>query len=147
MIPGGTAPDARIIAASRVLIGISVALALVGLVYIFSPTIMPYHERFIGVEHEQLDSKVAWLLLALMKGMGASFLAVALALGTLARGPFRRREPWAWWTALAVGLMALVPLLWIALSVGLYTPWWLAALGIAVLFTALAISGSPARAR
>lgn len=126
--------------ASAILYCVVGVLSVMGCVYLFTPQIMPYHERFIGMQHEQLHPNVNALLLYMMKDMGASFLAIAFALFVLIRGPFKRGERWARWSILAISLIALLPLLYITLSIGLYTPWWLVGLGIILVITALLIS-------
>jgi hypothetical protein len=123
------------------------ALALMGLVYLFSPTIMPYHQRYIGMKHRELDPAVAQLMLFMMKDMGLGFLAAAVCIFMLVRVPFRKREPWAWWTILVVALVVFAPLLWITLSIGLYTPWWSVLLGLVAVLAALLVYGIPGRNR
>jgi hypothetical protein len=139
--------DTKTRIASAILYFMVGVLAFMGLAYTFAPTIMPYHEQYIGMQHEQLEPRVAALMLFFMKDMGVNFLALAVALGLLVRIPFRRGEPWARWAIGAVALTAFLPLLWITLSIGLHTPWWLVSIGIVAVTVALLISGSPARGR
>ena len=109
---------------------------LFGLLYSFSPTILPYHERALGMTHEQLQPEVAALFLTLMRVIG-----VALVL--LVKGPFSKGDRWAWWIILFMGLICLVPLLFITLNVGLYSPWWVVAILIILEIVALIISRLP----
>jgi hypothetical protein len=129
------------------LYSIAGVLAWMGAVYFFAPTIMPYHERYLGVKHDDLDPAVASLILYMMKDMGIGFLTAAISIAMLVRVPFRRAEPWAWWTLLAVATVVLGPLLWITLSIGLYTPWRLVVIGIISTAAALLIAGVPSRGR
>ena len=116
---------------------------LFGFLYSFSPTLMPYHERALGMTHEQLQPAVAALFLTMMRVIGASFLSIGVALALLVKGPFSKGDRWAWWIILFMGLICLVPLLFITLKVGIYSPWWVVAILIILEIVALAISRSP----
>ena len=116
---------------------------LFGLLYSFSPTIMPYHERSLGMTHEQLKPEVAALFLTMMRVIGASLLAIGVALALLVKGPFSKGDRWAWWIILLMGLICLVPLFFITLNVGLYSPWWVVGICIILEIVALVISRSP----
>ena len=61
---------------------------LFGILYSFSPKLMPYHERFLGMTHDQLKPEVAALFLTMMRVIGASLLAIGVALALLVKGPF-----------------------------------------------------------
>ena len=45
-------------------------LILFGLVYLLSPRIMPYHERFLGKTFEELDPKTAYPQPGFLEGGG-----------------------------------------------------------------------------
>lgn len=49
---------------------------LFGFIYSFSPTLLPYHERALGMSHEQLQPEVAALFLTMMRVIGVSFLSI-----------------------------------------------------------------------
>ncbi len=123
---------------------VAVGAALFGVAYVVTPTIMPYHERFLGVRHSQLDPRVATLLLAFCRVAGSCFIALAAAVVLLARFGLARRERWAWWAILIVGSTATLPLIAVSLSIGTYTPWWAVAIQQALAAVALAL-GWPAR--
>jgi len=123
-------------------IGAGVGL-LFGLLFSFSPTIMPYHERFLGTTHEQLKPEVAALFLTMMRVIGASFCAIGVGMVLLVKGPFSKGDRWAWWIVLAMGLVCLVPLLFITLNVGVYSPWWVVGIVIILEIVALVISRAP----
>ena len=123
-------------------IGAGVGL-LFGLLFSFSPTIMPYHERFLGTTHEQLKPEVAALFLTMMRVIGASFCAIGVGMVLLVKGPFSKGDRWAWWIVLAMGLVCLVPLLFITLNVGVYSPWWVVGIMIILEIVALVISRAP----
>ena len=56
-----------------------------GFLYSFSPTLMPYHERALGMAHEQLKPEVAALFLTMMRVIGTSFLSIGVALILLSK--------------------------------------------------------------
>jgi len=129
--------------ASIILYVVAGVALLFGFLYSFSPTLMPYHERALGMAHEQLKPEVAALFLTLMRVIGTNFLSIGVALILLVKGPFSKGDRWAWWIILFLGLICLVPLLFITLKVGLHSPWWVVAILIILEIVALAISRSP----
>ena len=129
--------------ASIMLYVVSGVAILFGFIYSFSPKLMPYHARFLGMTHEQLKPEVAALFLASYRVTGASFLSIGVALALLVKGPFNKGDRWAWWIILFMGLICLVPLLFITLKVGLHTPWWVVSILIILEIVALVISRSP----
>jgi hypothetical protein len=133
----------RLKSASIMLYVVSGVAILFGLVYSFTPKIMSYHERFLGMTHDQLEPKVAELLLFILKGAGAAGISIGLSLAMLVKGPLSKGDAWAWWIILVMALMSLVPLLLITLNMGLYTPWWVVGGMIMLVITALAISKPP----
>jgi len=120
---------------------------LFGLLYSFSPTLLPYHERALGMTHEQLQPEVTALFLTMMRVIGVSFLSIGVALALLVKGPFGKEDRWAWWIILFMGLICLVPLLFITLNVGLYSPWWVVAILIILEIVALTISRAPSTSK
>ena len=79
----------------------------------------------------------------MMKVIGASLLAIGAGIALLVKGPFGKGDRWAWWIILLMGLICLVPLLFITLNVGLYSPWWVVGICIILEIVALVISRSP----
>jgi hypothetical protein len=126
--------------ASGLLYVVSAVTVLVGIAYLLSPTIMPYHEQFLGQSHRQLDPKVAALFLAMMRGGGALFLSLGLGLALLAPALSGKGARRAWWTIGVMSLSSLVPFLFITLSIGSFTPWWMPAAAIILVVTALFLS-------
>ena len=126
--------------ASIGLYGVSIVAALFGLIYLLSPTIMPYHETFLGVTHEELDPKTAALFLALLRVAGSCFLAIAASIALLVRGLFSKGDAWSWWILLVLCLVCLVPLLFVSLGIGTYTPWWVVAILIVLVIVAAGIT-------
>lgn len=126
--------------ASALLSAASVAAVAVGIVYCLSPGLMPYHERFLGRSLDKLDPKTAELFMLMMKGAGAFFIALGAGTAILARGAFRRGDRSAWWAILVMTLGSMVPLLFITLHIGLYTPWWAVTVMILLVISALVLS-------
>jgi hypothetical protein len=137
--------NTRLRIASYLLYAVCAASIAVGLTYCLSPTIMPYHEHFLGTRHHQLDPRVSALLLLMMRGAGAIFVALGLGLAVLVRGLFSNGDPYPC-ARLAIGIMSLIPLgslLCITLSIGLFTPWWAVGFMIVLVILALWLSRSP----
>jgi len=80
----------RLRVASILLYIISGVAILYGFVYMFTPRIMPYHERFLGVTQDKLDPKVIFLILTLLKGAGAASIAMGVGIAMLVKGPFQK---------------------------------------------------------
>lgn len=115
---------------------IAVGGACVGLIYLFSPKIMPYHERFLEMTHEQLPPNVAKLLLTLMRVAGSLFLALSFCIAMLVYfGLQNGIEKWVLSAIVGTVLIFSTPTLYSTLRIGWYTPWWLVALSIVLAIT------------
>jgi hypothetical protein len=114
----------------------AIGTLLFGLLYLFKPTIMPYHEKFLGMTHQQLEPKVAFLFLGLMKVIGGLELALGVGLVMLVKGRFSKGDNLIWWTILVMCAVGLIPSLYVTLSIGLYTPWW----GVAIMMILVAVA-------
>ena len=137
----------RLRAASILLYIISGVAILYGFVYMFTPRIMPYHERFLGVTQDKLDPKVLFLILSLLKGAGAASIAMGVGIAMLVKGPFSKGDNWVRWTIFVMLILALVPVMIIALYIGMYTPWWLIGVMITMVLIAMIISRPEAENR
>ena len=116
-------------------------LILFGMVYLLSPRIMPYHERFLGKTFEELDPKTAYLSLATLKVVGALALSMGIGFVMMIRFQFSRGYRYAWWIILVMSLMALVPITVISFFIGgLHSPGWSIVISILVMSVAMAIS-------
>jgi hypothetical protein len=128
---------------ARVLLYIVAMTAMIfGLIYAFSPAIMPYHERFLGVKHEDLDPRIGKLLLTLMKICGSAFIVIGITLAALVRIPFSRNEKWAEKIIYVIAFGTLLPLLGLTINIGLFTPWWIVALALLLAIAAMILSWS-----
>ena len=116
------------------------ALLGIGVRYLASSRMMPYHLRILDVAWTDLTPRTRMLLLTLMKGTGLVAVCTAVSLAVLLAVPFRAGETWSRWAILVVGATALVPTMIGAVrlrrSTGASSPWWphvvlLAALGLA----------------
>jgi len=128
---------------ARILLYIVAMTAMIfGLVYLFSPSIMPYHEQFLGMKHENLNPRIAKLLVTLMKICGSAFLVIGIALAALVRIPFSRYEKWAEKMIYVIAFGTLLPLLGLTINIGLFTPWWIVALALLLAIIAMMLSRS-----
>jgi ABC-type Fe3+ transport system permease subunit len=116
-------------------------LILFGLVYLLSPRIMPYHERFLGKTFEELDSKTATLSVASLKVVGSLALSIGIGFIMMIRLQFSRGDRHAWWIILVMSLVALVPITFITFSIGgVHSPGWSIVISIVLMSVAMAIS-------
>ena len=116
-------------------------LILFGLVYLLSPRIMPYHERFLGKTFEELDSKTATLSVASLKVVGSLALSIGIGFIMMIRLQFSRGDRYAWWIILVMSLVALVPITFITFSIGgVHSPGWSIVISIVLMSVAMAIS-------
>ena len=116
-------------------------IILFGLVYLISPRLMPYHERFLGKTFEELDPKMATLGLATMKVVGALALSMGIGFVLMIRFQFSRGDRYAWWIILVMSLLALVPIAVITFFIGgVHSPGWSIVISILVMSVAMAIS-------
>jgi hypothetical protein len=116
-------------------------LILFGLVYLLSPRIMPYHERFLGKTFEELDSKTATLSVASLKVVGSLALSIGIGFIMMIRLQFSRGNRQAWWIILVMSLVALVPITFITFSIGgVHSPGWSIVISMVVMSVAMAIS-------
>lgn len=105
----------------------TVGLMLQGLLYVVTPTFMPYHAEALAVRWEELPQHHQGFLLGVLKGMGAGSIAVTLAILIMLAIPFRRGHAWARWAVPVVGItftaLTAYAALTIALRTGASTPW------------------------
>lgn len=124
---------------------VSVLSCAMGIIYLFTPGIMPYHETFIGKRHDDLEPNTGYLLLALLRMVGTCMLCNGLAIIFFSRSLFKHHEQ-----KLLLGIfLVMVPPLsvtfYFSLNIGLHTPWWFALLILLMQLAALAISYSHIR--
>ena len=114
---------------------IAIPSLVLGTIYLFSPTFMPYHAVALGKEWAQLDAATQVLIKALMEVAAGGWLALGALMLFLVAFPIRRGERWARWAAPAATLLFYVPTLLATLSVLQHTPAsppWRATLGMCV---------------
>jgi len=116
-------------------------LILLGLVYLLSPRIMPYHERFLGKTFEELDPKTAYLSLASLKVVGALALSMGIGFVMMIKFQFSRGDRHARWIIQVMSLVALVPITVITFFIGgVHSPGWSIVISLLVMSVAMAIS-------
>ena len=116
-------------------------IILFGLVYLISPRIMPYHERFLGKTFEELDPKTAMLSLASLKVVGSLALSMGIGFVMMIRFQFSRGDRYAWWIILVMSLLALVPITVISFFIGgVHSTGWSIVISLLVMSVAMAIS-------
>ena len=114
---------------------IAIPSLVLGAIYLFAPTFMPYHAVALGKDWAELDAATQALIKALMEVAGGGWLALGTLLLFLVAFPIRRGERWARWAAPTASLLFYVPTLLATLSVFQQTPAsppWRANLGMCV---------------
>lgn len=114
---------------------IAIPSLVLGAIYLFRPTFMPYHAVALGKDWAELDAATQALIKALMEVAGGGWLALGTLMLFLVAFPIRRGERWARWAAPAASLLFYVPTLLATLSVLQQTPAsppWRANLGMCV---------------
>jgi ABC-type Fe3+ transport system permease subunit len=122
-------------AAAWIYTGIAIPSLVLGTIYLFRPTFMPYHAAALGKDWAELDAATQVLIKALMEVAGGGWLALGTLMLLLVAFPIRRGERWARWAAPTASLMVYVPTLLATLSVFQQTPGsppWRANLGMCV---------------
>jgi hypothetical protein len=100
----------------------AIPLAVFGAIYLTRSEFMPYHAAAVGQSWGAVAPAFQVLLLALMKTVGGAFLALAVAVVTIALKPFREGQPWATWVLPLILLLAAGGSLVATLSVAQNTP-------------------------
>ena len=93
-----------------------------GLLYVTTPTFMPYHADALATTWEQLPPNYQGFVIGTIKGMGAGSIAVTVALFTLLAIPFRRGEHWAYWAVPLIGMVFTALTAYAAYTIDVRTP-------------------------
>ena len=102
--------------------GIAIPSFVLGAIYLFRPTFMPYHAVALGTDWAELDAATQVLIKALMEVAAGGWLALGTLTLLLVAFPIRRGERWARWALPIVSLLFYVPTLLATLSVLQHTP-------------------------
>jgi len=120
-----------------------------GVVYLFRQEFMPYHSAAVGLPWADVPPNFQILILALMKAVGGTSIAVALALYIVLLVPFREGARWALWAAPSLGLVqcaaAFYPMSYVALNTTASPPLWAPATGVLLIVVALVLSLSASK--
>ena len=95
---------------------------MLGAIYLFRDSFMPYHGVALGKDWAELDLATQVLLKALMEVAAGGWLALGLLVLLLVAFPIRRGERWARLAAPAALMLFYVPSLLATLSVLRQTP-------------------------
>ena len=139
----------RVRLASLIYFATGLVSVVMGAIYLFRSTFMPYHSVAISRSWEELPEAEQILFNALLDVAGAAWATVGLLTIVLTAIPFRKRETWARWTLPIANTLMYVPILLATLSVLEETPasppWWGNALALSMLALA-ALLDQPWRA-
>ena len=122
-------------------------IGIFGMIYLFRSQFMPYHAIAVGKTWAEVDPSFQILLLALIRVVGGTLIATALAMGILLFIPFKQGMRWARWAIPTIGLVAELTGLFAMLTVTLHTPatppWQSAVIIIILLIVGLFLSLEP----
>ena len=120
-----------------------VVSVVMGAIYLFRGTFMPYHSVAISRSWEELPEAEQVLFNALLDVAGAAWATVGLLTIVLTAIPFRNRDTWARWTLPIANTLMYVPILLATLAVLEHTPasppWYGNALALSMLALAVAL--------
>lgn len=126
-------------------------LFLQGVLYLTTPTFMPYHADALATTWDDLPPHHQGFVLGVVKGMGAGSVGVTLALAVLLIVPFRRGDRWARWAVPLIGGVFTALTAYAAYTIDTRTPAdtpWRQTLGLTALYLAGAVvSYWPAKTR
>ena len=120
-----------------------------GALYFFRGDIMPYHYSYLHLTPQELNNlspNIIKLMVAFLKIIGSSFIAVGLGIAIITFRGIRQERAWAWWSILTIYLLPILTTYIITLIVssniteGAKPPSWLALSMIIDLFLALILS-------
>ena len=135
-----SSPPARIRLAAAIYLFCGVVSVVMGGIYLFRSTFMPYHSVAISRSWGELREVEQVLFNALLDVAGAAWTTVGLLTIVLTLIPFRKRETWARWTVPLANTAMYVPILLATLAVLGGTPatppWY----GNALMLTMLALA-------
>lgn len=97
-------------------------IAVIALVYLLTPQLLPYQETAIGVPWENLDVGFRTQFMSLMKVGGGGYLATAIALAIMLFVPFRNGQRWARIAIPAIGIPAVLVVNYAGLTIIQNTP-------------------------
>ncbi len=117
----------------------TIGLLLQGLLYLTTPSFMPYHAEALGVTWDELSGQYQGFVLGVIRGMGAGSVSVSLALLLILFIPFRRSERWAFWAVPLIGITFTSLTAYAAYTIDFRTPAstpWRQTCGLAVMYAA-----------
>lgn len=93
-----------------------------GLLYLTTPTFMPYHAAALGIGWDDLSPRYQGFIVGVIRGMGAGSVSVSLALLVILGIPFRRGDSWARWAVPLVGIVFTMLTAYAAYTIDSRTP-------------------------
>jgi hypothetical protein len=119
----------------------AVGAAAVGARYSMATEFMPYHAVVAGKSWSQLEPGVQAIVLGMLRILGASFIAFAIALLAFAWGGWRG-DRWPAVGAALSGLVLAVPTLYVTLHLRTLNPRAETPVGLTAILLALILAGS-----
>ncbi len=111
-------------AASYLLWIVIILIFVFAAVYLISPKMMPYHERYLGVKQAELDARFSKFILYAMRIIGGCLLGIGFVMSVLVKNLYSG-PVWIRGTILLLIIIVLGVVEYVMLSIGFYTPWWI----------------------
>lgn len=97
-------------------------LIIMGLIYLFKNSFMPYHSEALSMDWNELDSNIQHLLVAFMRAVSGGYLAVAISVILLQRKFSMHKTSWIPFIILISGLVVSLLSIYATMIVRFYTP-------------------------
>lgn len=97
-------------------------LIIMGLIYLFKNSFMPYHSQALSMDWNELDSNLQHLLVAFMRAVSGGYLAVAISTILLQRKFWIHKTSWVPLIIMISGLVVSSLSIYATMLVRFYTP-------------------------
>ncbi|NOQ65706.1 MAG: hypothetical protein GQ556_00625 [Desulfobacterales bacterium] len=116
----------------------------IGIKYLFASQFMPYHSTAIGLPWTEVEPGFQYVILVLMKVVGGTFMALAIASIMILIMPFRKGERWAHYTVPFMGIFcagaSLYATLFLRMKTGASTPWLAAGIPVIIYMAGMIVT-------
>lgn len=100
----------------------TLGLLFQGLLYLTTPTFMPYHAEALDTAWDKLPAHHQGFILGVIKAMGAGSFSVSLALLIMLAKPFRSGDAWTLWAVPVIGVVFTSLTAYAAYTIDVLTP-------------------------
>ncbi len=101
---------------------VALLLLVIGLIYLFKNSFMPYHSDAISLDWSEVDSGTKFLILAFMRAMSGGYIAIAIATAFLQKKFASGKITWIPFLNLISGLILILSTLYGTMIVRFNSP-------------------------